>query len=90
MKAARQLITSGEVAQKKTPYDWCVVTDHAEYFGVFPQLSDPKSNLITQNKDNEIIKLILSGATGVWAPENTREAVFDGILRKETFGTSAP
>jgi len=53
--------TSGEVVQKKTPYDWCAVTDHAEYFGVMPQLSDPKSELMMKNKDNEIIKLILSG-----------------------------
>jgi hypothetical protein len=53
--------TSGEMVQKKTPYDWCAVTDHAEYFGVMPQLSDPKSELMTKNKDNEIIKLITSG-----------------------------
>ena len=30
------------------------------------------------------------GATGVWAPQNTREAIYDGIARKETYGTSGP
>jgi hypothetical protein len=53
--------TSGEMVQKKTPYDWAAVTDHAEYLGVMPQLTDPKSDLSQKLKDNEIVKMIQSG-----------------------------
>ena len=53
--------TSGDIVQKKTPYDWAALTDHAEYLGVFPQLSDPNSQLMKELKDNPIVKDILSG-----------------------------
>lgn len=53
--------TSGEMVQKNTPYDWAAVTDHAEYMGVFPQMLDPKSDLMVKGKDNSIVQKILSG-----------------------------
>jgi hypothetical protein len=53
--------TSGEMVQKKTPYDWIAITDHAEYMGVLPQLSDPNSDLLKNHADYSIIKMILSG-----------------------------
>ncbi len=36
-EAIKKQIT-GEMIQKKTPYDWCAVTDHAVYMGIMPLL----------------------------------------------------
>ena len=68
------LATTGETVQKRTPYDWAAVTDHAEYMGVMPLLLDPTSPL----QDTEIGKLIASGD-----PEKG-EAAFQKIITSAT------
>jgi len=52
-----KIATTGKTHQKKTPYDWCALTDHAEYMGVMPLVLQ-KDNPIA---DTEIGKDIASG-----------------------------
>ena len=42
--------------------------------------------------DNEYAgwSMVASGYQGVWARENTRAALFDAMMRKETYGTTGP
>jgi hypothetical protein len=49
--------TTGETVKKKTPYDWCALTDHAEYMGVMPLLLKKDNPLA----NTEIGKMIASG-----------------------------
>jgi hypothetical protein len=65
---------SGRMIQKKTPYDWCAVTDHAEYLGMMPLLLDPDSPL----QKTEIGKLISSGR------HEDGEAAFQQIITSAT------
>jgi hypothetical protein len=49
--------TGGDMVQRITPYDWCAVTDHAVFFGMFPLMLDDSNSL----SKTQIGKLIKSG-----------------------------
>jgi len=55
-EAIKKLV-DGTTVQKKTPYDWCAVTDYAEFLGMLPLMID-KTNPLA---DTQIGKLINSG-----------------------------
>ena len=54
---AIKLATTGKMVKKKTPYDWCALTDHAEYMGIMPLLLKKDNPLA----NTEIGKLIATG-----------------------------
>ncbi len=54
---AIKVATTGDTVKKKTPYDWCAVTDHAVYMGIMPLLLKKDNPLA----NTEIGKMIMSG-----------------------------
>jgi hypothetical protein len=63
------------------------------YSGKFAIENDPKHRLdgipgAPAGQIQQIREFSSAGLAGVWAEENTREAIFDAMQRKETFGTS--
>jgi hypothetical protein len=65
------------------------------YTGKFAFENDAKERLFgakgqPPGQVQQIREFSSGGLAGVWAEENTREAIFDAMQRKETFGTSGP
>jgi len=65
------------------------------YTGKFAFENNPAFRLqgvkgMPAGQEQQVREFSSAGLAGVWAEENTREAIFDAMQRKETFGTSGP
>jgi hypothetical protein len=71
-------------------------TEEDNFFGKFKTLEPSNVErwsfpIITGPTDSYMgWEMSASGVTGVWATENTREAIWDAMYRRETFATTGP
>jgi hypothetical protein len=65
------------------------------YTGKFAFENNPEHRLLgiegqPEGQKQQVREFSSGGLAGVWADENTREAIYAAMLRRETFGTTGP
>lgn len=65
------------------------------YSGKFAFENNPRHRLLgvegqPEGQKQQVREFSSAGLAGVWAEENTREAIYAAMLRRETFGTTGP
>jgi hypothetical protein len=65
------------------------------YTGKFAFENDPRHRLLgikgqPESQIQQVREFSSGGLAGVWASDNTREAIYAAMLRRETFGTTGP
>lgn len=66
-------------------------TQEDNFFGKFPESEPKPSRMTSEMADGALWKnwrLVASGYAAVWARDNTREALFDAMKRKEVYATT--
>ena len=73
-------------------HDTVVAYESSNFFGGHGLLdATPQARLSGKEEAGLTMdQLSVSGLGGVWAEQNTRESIFAGMQRKETFGTTGP
>lgn len=64
--------------------------EEGNFWGKMAIDSIPANKLKGFSKRNSGFDMSASGLAGVWATENTREALFEAMQRKETYATTGP
>ena len=71
------------------------MVEENNYRGKFGMENDPSHRLngppgFPEGNKRQVRQFSSGGLAAIWAESNTREALFDAVMRKETFATSGP